>query len=137
MAFTTHTALPTPIPSPTPSLTATPTRTLTPPPPTATATLTPTPQPTDTPTLSPTPVTPTPTPVLAIVSAIQGGGAYYRDKPGGDVLGLLNNGTAIVLLPERQELNGNIWAHIVTPQGVEAWMLEILILNATPTPTPP
>jgi MFS family permease len=130
-------ALPTPTPTLTPTATLTPTITPTPKPPTATPTLT------ATPTITPTPITPTPTlapsptPVYAYVEARSGEGAVLRAEPGysGRVVQIYLNGTLIQVLPETQEADGGLWAHvIVISDGKEGWMLQSLLLVATPAP---
>ena len=127
--------LPTPIPSSTPTATATFTVTPTPVPPTATLTptLTPVP-PTSTPTPSITP-TPTPTPVFAIVEAGDSGGAFIRDEPDGDIITLVANGTIVQVLPEPEDVNGFIWQRVITPDGLEGWILQTLLVSPSPTPT--
>jgi hypothetical protein len=116
--------LPTPVPSPTPTWTLTPTPTNTPIPPTATSTPTPTltatPTPTDTP-------TPTPTPVLAVVQAGDAGGAFYRDAPDGEVIGLLANGSVVQVLSEPVDAGGKTWLQVITPDNQSAWILAELL----------
>jgi hypothetical protein len=124
--------LPTPVPSPTATWTLTPTATSTPIPPTATSTATPTLTPTATPTDTPTP---TPTPVLAVVQAGEAGGAFIRDNPDGDVIGLLANGTLVRVVSAPQEAGGKTWLNVLTPDGQSAWILAEL-LQAAPVATP-
>jgi len=127
--------IPTPIPSLTPTPTATYTLTPTPIPPTATPTLTLTPVPpthTPTPTITPTP---TPTPMYAIVQSPEGGGAFVRDEPAGEIIGLVANGTLVQVLGDTQEAGGYIWAHIITPDGIQGWMVQSLLVRTTPTPS--
>ncbi len=132
-AFGGQLALPTPVPLPTSTPTATATRTLTPVPPTAT--LTPTLTSTVTPTLTPT-LSPTPTPMYALINASQeSGGALLRTEPGGKVIRPYFNGTLVQVLPDTVELDGRVWAHvIVASDGTEGWILQSLILMATPAP---
>lgn len=128
--------LPTPIPSATPTITATLTPTLTPIPPTPTNTLTQTPVP---PTQTPTPtITPTPTatPMFAIVDAGDSGGAYVRDEPAGAIVTILANGTIIQLLPEVAEVEGTAWQKVITPEGMQGWMVQELLVTATPISSP-
>lgn len=123
--------LPTPTPSLTATLTLTPSLTPTAPPPTATLT----PTPTRTPTLTPTHMlTPTPTPVLALVRADLPEGVRIRAEPGGQTIGFLANGALVILLPETAEAGGQSWAHILTQDGVEGWIVQSLILQVTATP---
>ena len=133
----TQVGLPTPVPSPTPTLTPvppTPTLTLTPVPPsptatpTATATITPRPSPT---------LSPTPTPVYAFINATSGNppGAKIRTEPGGIVIRSYLNNTLVIVLPDTVEQNGLIWAHvIIVEDNTEGWILQSLLLVATPAP---
>jgi len=124
--------LPTPIPSPTPTATLTPTPTETPIPPTATFTPTPTLTATPTPTETPTP---TPTPVLAVVDAGDAGGAFYRDEPDGQVMGLLANGTVVQVIAGPVEAGGKTWLQVIIPNTQQAWILAEL-LQPQPTAVP-
>jgi hypothetical protein len=126
--------LPTATPTLTPTFTATATLTPTPIPPTATLTPTLTRTPTLTPTVSPTP---TVTPVLAMVRLDLPEGVRIRTEPGGETAGLLGNGTLVIVLPETEEVDGQVWIHIQTPEGVQGWILQELILRVTATPGPP
>jgi cell division septation protein DedD len=129
--------LPTPVPSATPTLTPvppTPTSTLTPvppsPTPTSTVTATVTPQPS--PTLSPTP-----TPVYAYIYATTGNppGAKIRTEPGGTVIRSYLNNTLVIVLPDTVEQGGLIWAHVIIMEDdTEGWILQSLLLVATPAP---
>jgi len=129
--------LPTPIPSATP--------TLTPIPPTRTATLTPMPPtetltPTVTGTITPSPtitVSPTPTPVYAYINAASGNppGAKIRSEPGGNVIRTYLNNTLVEVLADTVEQDGLVWAHvIVVEDNTEGWILQSLLLVATPAP---
>ena len=129
------------LPTQTPSLTPSPTLTMTPSPvpptpipPTATATETLTPTFTSSPTAT---HSPTPTPILALVEAEVGGGAHLRSEPGFSApsIKLLLNGTAVQVIPEDPvEEGGGIWIHVRTFEGEEGWILQILLLTATPAP---
>ena len=129
------------MPTPIPTLTYTPT----PVPPTATLTATPIPPtatltPTITPTLTVTPtITPSPTstPVYAFINASTGDppGAKIRREPGGTVIRSYLNDTLVQILPELIELDGLVWVKvIVTQDGTEGWILQSLLLAATPSP---
>ena len=99
--------------------------------------------PTDTPTAT---VTAEPTPILAVIRASEGGGAFIRDNPGGQVLITLANGSTVTIIPnDLQEVNGVIWVHVSTianDQRVEGWMIQTVLQTATPvadwqpSPTP-
>lgn len=111
-----------------------------------------TPRPSSTPaTLLPTEtststVTAEPTPILAIIRASEGGGAFIREAPGGQVLITLANGSAVTIIPnDFQEVNGVIWVHVFTianEKRVEGWMIQTVLQTATPvvdwqpSPTP-
>jgi hypothetical protein len=130
-------AIPTQIPTltftPTP-VPPTPTRTLTPVPPTATLTITPSLTPSITPSITPSP---TATPVYAFVYAPSGDppGAKLRREPGGTVIRSYLNYTLLQILPETEEVDGLIWVHvIVVEDGTEGWLLQSLVLVATPAP---
>lgn len=130
-AFGAQIALPTPIPSATPTLTATFTVTPSPIPPTATLT----PTLTATPTLAPTDtLTPTPTPVLALIRTSDGQGALVRSEPGGLVIGSYLDGVMIQVLPERFENDAGVWVKVLGPDGTQGWMLQRLLVTATPAP---
>lgn len=130
------TATPTATPGPTAVITATPTATL----PTATATFTPTATATATgtatPTVTATPAptatatpTPRPTPGFAVVASPNGQGAYLRSTPGGTVIGAVGEGTPVILLGERAESDGRIWARVRVPGKPTGWIaLDYLAL---------
>jgi hypothetical protein len=131
IALPTHT----PTSTPTQTQTMTPTNTPpTPPSPTATATLTATPTLTASPTRT---VTPTPTPIVALVNAGESGGAHLRAEPGftAGSITLLENGTPVQVIPDDPvEEGGGIWIHVRTIQGEEGWILQVLLVTATPAP---
>jgi len=141
----THSATPTPpqtlAPEPTSSTTPIPQRTLTI---TITKfTVTPSPTgPTATPTLqipaSVTPtrtITPQPTPVYARIYSPEGGGAIVRSEPGaGVILKSLINDYLIEVLPEVKTYNGVVWVKIRTPDGTEGWVMQSVLVFATPVP---
>ncbi len=125
--------LPTHTPTVTPTVTLTPTMTSTPVPPTATSTVTITPSPTLTPTPS---ATPSPTPVYALIHALQGDGAVLRSSPGfkGKYVKSYLNGALMIILPDTQTADGYIWAHVIASDGAEGWVVQDLLLVATPEP---
>lgn len=124
--------------------TPTPTYTLTPVPPTPTDTATPvpptlTPTVTLTPTRTPTPTqtfTPTPVPVYARIGPEQG--ALIRSGIGFDssiVYPPVMQGTLVQILEEVTDKDGYVWVHVkVIEDGREGWMLQSLLLIATPEP---
>ncbi len=130
-AFSAQIALPTPVPSFTPTPSATFTVTPSPVPPTATLTPTLTPTPTMAPTDTPTP---TPTPVLALVRTSDGQGALIRSEPGGTVIGSYLDNVMLQVLPERFEDESGVWVKVIGPDGTQGWMLQRLLVTATPAP---
>jgi hypothetical protein len=136
-AFGGNIALPTPLPTSTPTMappTLTPTPTETPVPPTATPSPTLTPSPTET--ATPT-YPPTPTPVYAFIHVLKSDGAVVREKPGfsGKYLRSYFNETLVIMLPDTVVADGVIWAHvIIASDKTEGWMVQSLLLVATPAP---
>jgi len=136
-SFGAQIALPTQTPTSTPTQTLTFTPTLTPRtplPPTATATQTMTPTFTSSPTNT---VTPTATPIVALVNAAEGGGAHLRAEPGFQApsIALLENGTPVQVMPDDPvQEGGGIWIRVRTIQGEDGWILQILLVTATPAP---
>jgi MFS family permease len=120
------------------SATPTPSQTLAPEP---THSVTPAPQRTSTVTLTPSPtgptgtITPQPTPVYARIYSAEGGGAIVRSEPGtGVILKSLINDIQIEVLPEVKTYNGVVWVHIRTPDGTEGWVMQMVLVFATPAP---
>ena len=77
------------------------------------------------------------TPIVALVNADEGGGAHLREEPGflAPSVALLPNGTPILVMPEFPvEEGGGIWIHVRTLQGADGWILQILLVTATPAP---
>ncbi len=80
---------------------------------------------------------PEPTPVYAVIHAREGGGAYIRKEPGGNVLATLDNGAIVQILPNTQEHNGSLWINIVATRNdirVEGWIIQTVLETATPIP---
>ena len=109
--------------------------------PTFTPSRTPTPRPSITipPTEPPTStVTAEPTPIIALIRASEGGGAFIREKPGGIVVATLGNGSTVTIIPDDlQEVNNVVWVHvfaIVNDIRVEGWMIQSVLVTATPVP---
>jgi uncharacterized membrane protein len=129
-------SLPTATATPTETLVPSPTATLTPLPPTRTPTLTSTPVPSPTSTST---VTPSPTPVLAFVLAPEEfRGILMRAEPGfeGAVLTTLSNGTLLQVLSENPtEANNQLWVLVKDlERGLEGWVVQGLLIVATPSP---
>lgn len=109
-----------------------PTRTPTPTPgPSETPTLTPTPNPTSTPTASPTRTpsptftpspTSTPMPVPAVVANSGGIGVAMRHQPNGDIIGTLPEDAPVLILYQRQTVNGVEWIEIRDVLNREGWV---------------
>ncbi|MEW6287656.1 MAG: DUF389 domain-containing protein [Chloroflexota bacterium] len=109
--------------------------------PSSTASSTPSPRPTATLSPSRTPtftITAEPTPIIAVIRAAEGGGANIREKPGGVVLLTLSNGSTVTVIPnDIQEVNNIVWVHVfavVNGERVEGWVLQSLLVTATPVP---
>lgn len=135
-AFGEQLALPTPTPSATPTVTPIPptlTQTMTPVPPSLTPTLTLTP--TRTPTVTFT-ASPTPLPIYALVEPDQG--ACLREGPDLQAAAVgpcLLKDTLVQILPETAETDGYSWVKVIVVQdGRVGWMLQDLLLVATPEP---
>ena len=83
-----------------------------------------------------TPV-PEPTPIYAVIRAREGGGAYIRKEPGGNVLATLANGEIVRILPETQDHNNVLWIHVIATRNdirVEGWIIQSVLETATPVP---
>lgn len=127
-----------------PTYTPTATQTRTPVPPTSTHTSTPVP-PTLTPTLTLTPtrtptltITPTATPVPVYARIGPADGATIRAGPGFDsdpIYPPVMQGMLVQLLQDATDQAGNTWIYVrVVQDGREGWILERLLLIATPEP---
>jgi uncharacterized hydrophobic protein (TIGR00271 family) len=118
----------TPGPSSTPTTTPTATRTVVP---TLTPTPSPTPTNTSTATLTPTPTfTLTPTPVLAYIANTGGLGIYLRQTPGGSVIGAIPEGSAVQILYQREQYDGNEWIEIRDLFGRIGWIpIQFLVIK--------
>jgi len=83
-------------------------------------------------------VTAEPTPIIALIRASEGGGAFIREKPGGIVVATLGNGSTVTIIPDDlQEVNNVVWVHvfaIVNDVRVEGWMIQSVLVTATPVP---
>jgi len=80
---------------------------------------------------------PEPTPIYALIRAREGGGAYIRKEPGGNVIATLGNGSIVQVLPETQNYNGILWIHIAATRNdirVEGWIIQSVLETATPVP---
>lgn len=80
--------------------------------------------------------TSTPTPSYAVIVASTGGGALVRTEPGGGtVITTLINGTLVEVLPDIQVVGTTPWVRVRTPEGLEGWVLQSVLVAATPAPT--
>lgn len=80
-------------------------------------------------------ISPEPTPVFARIKSVAGGGAFVRSEPGGRVLVTLDNGSYVVVLPERQEIDSIAWIHViatVNEKEYEGWIIQSVLVTATP-----
>jgi formylglycine-generating enzyme required for sulfatase activity len=91
--------------------------------------------PTDTATYT---VTAEPTPIIGLVKAAEGGGAFIRERPGSKVLATIGNGATVTIVPnDLQDVQGVIWVHVFTVVNdvrVEGWMIQSVLVTATPQP---
>jgi hypothetical protein len=98
--------------------------------------------PADTPTIT---LTIESTPVYARVNASQGNGANLRKDPNGKFIIELDNGTIVAILPDTQDVNGVVWAHVIanrSNQRYDGWILQsaldmapsVPVLNPSSTP---
>jgi hypothetical protein len=78
---------------------------------------------------------PEPTPIYAVIRAREGGGAYIRKDPGGNVLATLENGAIVQILDGTQDFNGVLWIHVLATRNdirVEGWIIQSVLETATP-----
>lgn len=89
--------------------------------------------PSTTPTVTPTPQ---PTPIYARIYADTGQGANVRVNPGNTapILVSLVNDTLVEILPEIEVVEGVTWLHIRTTDGIVGWIIQSLVVTATPAP---
>jgi len=83
-----------------------------------------------------TPV-PEATPIYALIRAREGGGAYIRKEPGGNVIATLDNGSIVQVLSDAQDHNGVLWIQIAATRNdirVEGWIIQSVLETATPVP---
>ena len=113
----TATILPSETPIP-PTLTETPTHTLVP---SSTATLT---------------LAPSATPIWALIVSESGQGAVMRSEPSSSakIVAYLLDGTLLKVFPETSKEGTITWVHVATSQGLEGWIVQILLKTATPAP---
>ena len=88
-------------------------------------------------TVSPSPSS-QPATSYAVIEASVGGGALVRAEPGvGAQVTTLINGTMVEVLPDVQNVGGYNWARIRTAGKIEGWVLQTVLVSATPSPTVP
>ena len=72
-----------------------------------------------------------------VIRAREGGCAYIRREPGGNVIATLDNGSIVQVLPETEDTNGVLWIHIAATRNdirVEGWIIQSVLETATPVP---
>ncbi len=89
--------------------------------------------PTNTPTVT---ITPKPTPVWAQVFTDIANGVRVRKDPGfnGEIIAYLLNNQIVQVLEDTQNVDGNIWSHVILEDGREGWVVRNLLITATPVP---
>ncbi len=75
-----------------------------------------------------------------MVASPNGQGVYLRSTPGGTLIGAVGEGTPVILLGERAESGGRVWARVQVPGKPSGWIaldyLELVSMDAPYTPTP-
>jgi uncharacterized protein YgiM (DUF1202 family) len=63
-------------------------------------------------------------------------GALIRSEPkvGSKILTSVLNGSLVKVLPETTQDGGVIWSHILTTDGLQGWIVQSLLVTATPVP---
>jgi hypothetical protein len=63
-------------------------------------------------------------------------GAYIRSEPkvGAKILTSVLNGMLVKVLPETVQDGGVMWSHILTTDGLQGWIVQSLLVTATPVP---
>lgn len=77
------------------------------------------------------------TPFWALIHAEEGGGAFLREAPGGNIIVTLNNGDLVQVLSETQDFKGALWVHVIAIQNdktYEGWIIQSVLITATPVP---
>lgn len=72
--------------------------------------------------------------MYALIQTRGGSGAVIRDEPDGIVVGSYFDGTLLQVLPGEIELGGNIYVRVIAPDGTHGWILQTLLVTATPAP---
>ncbi len=106
--------------------------------PSSTATSTPGPTPTSTPTPTATATatpTSTSTPSGAEVWLREPPGLELCQKPGGPVIGELQEGQPITVLYGRELFDAMVWVEVMDADGRVGWIPEVYLVRETPTPT--
>ncbi|MCJ7723198.1 MAG: SH3 domain-containing protein [Anaerolineales bacterium] len=77
------------------------------------------------------------TPIWALIHAEEGGGAFLREAPGGNIIVTLTNGDLVQVLSETQDYMGALWVHVIAIQNdktYEGWIIQSVLITATPIP---
>jgi hypothetical protein len=74
--------------------------------------------------------------MYARIYAQTGGGARLRDEPYGMTVTTMNNNTLVLVLSDQFVVAGNMtWVNVrIMPDGPEGWVLQELLIMATPPP---
>lgn len=81
-------------------------------------------------------ITPTATPVWGTIYAKGHTGGRIRESANlnSKTVAILDNGVRIKILPETVVTSGTTWVHVQTIDGKEGWIVQDLIVTATPAP---
>jgi uncharacterized protein YgiM (DUF1202 family) len=71
-----------------------------------------------------------------MVDAQEFDGAYIREEPRPDarIITSVLNGTLVEVLTEVVQRGSVFWVHVRTIEGVEGWIVQSLLMTATPAP---
>lgn len=79
-------------------------------------------------------LTPAPTPVWAVVDAPNGVLVRAEPNSGAKIVGGVIKGGLVQVLPETAKEGLTTWVHVIAPKGVEGWVIQIVLVTATPAP---
>jgi hypothetical protein len=72
--------------------------------------------------------------MYALISTSDGQGAVLRVEPGGEVIGSYFDGTLLQVLTGTLTFDEAIWVQVLTPDGESGWIMQRLLITATPAP---